>query len=134
MMLPFSLVIFGNFSIYHPLSILWTVLFSIFYPLSIFLHIIGFGDIFDTLLKYLIELAKNNRTLNIDNIYLYIHIVLSLASLWKKHILFLLIIYTIWIFYNSIELLASLAHGDEASASIDSVYAFLASSSLHSLV
>jgi len=102
MMLPFSLVIFGNFSIYHPLSILWTVLFSIFYPLSIFLHIIGFGDIFDTLLKYLIELAKNNRTLNIDNSYLYIHIVLSLASLWKKHILFLLIIYAIWIFYNSI--------------------------------
>ena len=49
MMLPFSLSIFGNFSLYHPLSIIWTLLFSLFYPLSIFLHLIGFGDLLDVI-------------------------------------------------------------------------------------
>jgi len=42
MMLPYSLAIFGNFSLYHPLSILWTSLFTLFYPLSIALHVMGF--------------------------------------------------------------------------------------------
>ncbi|WP_226960546.1 ComEC/Rec2 family competence protein [Sulfurimonas paralvinellae] len=40
MMLPYSLAIFGNFSLLHPLSILWTSLFTLFYPLAIFLHLI----------------------------------------------------------------------------------------------
>jgi competence protein ComEC len=55
MMLPHSLFIFENFSLWHPLSIIWSILFSIFYPLSILLHIFGIGDLFDNLLIQLIH-------------------------------------------------------------------------------
>jgi len=59
MMLPYSLVIFAIFSFWHPLSIVWTSLFTLFYPLSIFLHLIGFGALFDGLLESFIAFGQN---------------------------------------------------------------------------
>ncbi len=95
LMLPYSLVIFGSFSIYHPLSILWTSLFSIFYPLSIFLHLIGFGDIFDGVLSSLIVLGTHSTHIELSLNWLYLHITLSLLSVWKKSFLWLLFILNI---------------------------------------
>lgn len=98
LMLPFSLTLFSNFSIYHPLSIIWTSLFSIFYPLSILLHLLGFGDIFDNILKSFIALADNHITIHLAYKYLIIHIVLSLLSLWKKIFLYLMLGFSLGIF------------------------------------
>ncbi|WP_373069664.1 ComEC/Rec2 family competence protein [Sulfurimonas sp.] len=97
-MLPFSLVLFGNFSLYHPLSILWTTLFTLFYPLSILIHIIGLGDIFDSMLTSFLTLSEVGYIVNISFIYLILHILFSFASVFKKYILFVLFLESISLF------------------------------------
>jgi len=87
-MLPYSLLIFGNFSLYHPLSIILTMLFSIFYPLSAFLHIIGFGNLFDNLLAILLEVDTHSITLSLSKLYTLLLIPLSLLSIFYKPALY----------------------------------------------
>ncbi|MFT7003039.1 MAG: competence protein ComEC [Sulfurimonas sp.] len=91
MMLPHSLVIFSSFSIYHPLSIIWTTLFTLFYPISIFLHIFGFGNLFDGMLESFISLAQNKVTVVLGYEWLAIHVTLSLISIYKKSFVWLLL-------------------------------------------
>ena len=98
LMLPFSLAIFGNFSIYHPLSIIWTSLFTLFYPVSIFLHFIGWGYLFDGILESFIVLSQTQFTLKLAYLYLLFHILLSLASIHKKSLIWPLLIYSFTIF------------------------------------
>lgn len=101
-MLPFSLAIFGSFSIYHPLSILWTTLFTLFYPLSIFLHIVGFGDLFDGMLKSFISLGEVQMTVPLDIKWLLLHIILSFLGMWKKEFNWLLLLYSLSILIYAI--------------------------------
>lgn len=98
LMLPFSLAIFSNFSIYHPLSIIWTSLFTIFYPLSIFLHLIGLGTLFDGVLENLILLGKMQTSVLLGFNYLIIQVLLSLLSIWKKHFVWVLLLFDLSIF------------------------------------
>ncbi len=91
-MLPFSLAIFENFSLFHPLSILWTTLFTLFYPLSIFMHITGFGSACDGLLETLIFLGENSHTVLLSYKYLLFHIILSIAAVYKKEFVYLLVL------------------------------------------
>ncbi|QFR49929.1 ComEC/Rec2 family competence protein [Sulfurimonas lithotrophica] len=102
MMIPFSVVIFGNFSIYHPLSILWTTLFTLFYPLSILGHLIGQGDIFDSILSSFLSLSSAGYIVNIGLIYLVLHIFLSIVGTVKKPILIFLLIESLLIFLYSL--------------------------------
>ncbi|MDA3907719.1 MAG: ComEC/Rec2 family competence protein [Sulfurimonas sp.] len=95
LMLPFSLVIFGNFSIYHPLSIIWTTLFTLFYPLSIFLHLIGQGDLFDGVLESLMLLAQSQETVELETSWLVLHIGLSIMSIFKKSFVWLLLFFSL---------------------------------------
>lgn len=84
LMLPFSLAIFENFSIYHPLSILWTSLFTLFYPLSIFIHFIGFGDMFDPALLWLLNLSKEGVLVGLNQYLFLLYILLSLGAIFYK--------------------------------------------------
>ncbi len=102
LMLPFSLVIFGNFSIYHPLSIIWTSLFSIFYPVSILLHILNFGNLFDSLLVNFMELNQNSKIVDLSFNWLLVQIILSLLSIYKKSFVYLLIFFDLLIFIYAI--------------------------------
>ncbi len=95
MMLPYSLTIFANFSLYHPLSILWSMLFGVFYPLSILGHILGQGEIFDTLLDALIHLPKNSTQVDIGFAYLTLFMVISFLAIYKRYALYLLIFLSI---------------------------------------
>ncbi|WP_345993452.1 ComEC/Rec2 family competence protein [Sulfurimonas sp. HSL-1716] len=79
-MLPFSLYIFGIFSLLHPLSIIWTTLFTLFYPLSILMHMAGFGGIFDGWLLKLLSLGESFQTLHVSATLFYIHIGLSFLA------------------------------------------------------
>jgi competence protein ComEC len=99
-MLIFSVTLFGSFSIYHPLSIIWTSLFTLFYPFSIVLHLIGFADLFDSLLDSFIALGIQDSKVVLGMKYLYIHIVLSLLSLWKRWFVWMLIGYSFYIFFK----------------------------------
>ncbi len=102
MMLPFSLVIFGNFSIYHPLSILWTSFFTLFYPLAIFLHIIDFGDALDIPLHWLMSIDTKAIVLKLDYKVLILQVFLSLLVLYKKESIYLLITLCLGIFIYAI--------------------------------
>jgi len=102
LMLPFSLVIFGNFSIYHPLSIIWTSLFTIFYPLSIALHVAGFGDLFDGILRSFISLGEESLHVELSYVVLILHVGLSLLSIFYKKVIWLLLAYSLFIFIYAI--------------------------------
>ncbi len=84
MMLPFSLAIFGNFSTLHPLSVLWTELFVLFYPLSLFLHLVGFGDLLDFALHFLLHLAPNASLTKLPMAFLILELLLSLIGVFKR--------------------------------------------------
>jgi competence protein ComEC len=103
MMLPFSLFIFGNFSIYHPLSIIWTSLFTLFYPLSIFAHIISQGDIFDSLLIMLLNLSDSEHLAELHYMIFIIHIILSFISIYKKNMAYILALWSLLIFVYAIQ-------------------------------
>jgi competence protein ComEC len=102
MMLPFSLFIFNNFSLYHPLSIIWTTLFILFYPLSLLLHAMTFGTLFDGSLLWLLEVAQQSSTIILHPIFLLIHILLSLISIVSKRVLYILLFMACGIFLYSL--------------------------------
>lgn len=102
LMLPFSLAIFGNFSIYHPLSILLTTLFTLFYPLSIFLHVAGFGDLFDGVLQSLIRMGQNGMHVELSFLFLYLHVAFSLFSIYKKSFVYLLLHFNLSLFIYAV--------------------------------
>lgn len=93
-MLPFSLYIFGIFSLWHPLSILWTTLFTLFYPLSIVLHLIGFGGVFDGWLLKLLVLGENSVSLHVSGFFFYLHVSLSLLAVRYKILFYVLCLYS----------------------------------------
>lgn len=102
LMLPYSIVIFGNFSIYHPLSIIWTSLFTLFYPLSILLHLINYGDLLDNTLAFLLRLDTNEIKVILDWKWLIVYLSLSLISVYKKSFLYLLLSFAFSVFIYSI--------------------------------
>lgn len=102
LMLPFSLAIFENFSIYHPLSILWTSLFSIFYPLSIFLHVINFGNLFDPVLLWLLELGKDGVLVSLNQYLFFFYILLSLGAVFSRLLMWLLLLTACSIFIYAV--------------------------------
>lgn len=92
-MLPYSIVIFGNFSVYHPLSIIWTGLFTLFYPIGIFLHLIGNGDVLDPMLSLLMHLETHTVKIVVDLKFLLIEIGLSLLAQYHRVFIYALLIY-----------------------------------------
>jgi competence protein ComEC len=101
-MLPISLFIFQNFSIYHPFSIILAILFTPFYPLSIFLHIIGFGAIFDTFFEWLLVLGEDGTKVEL-NLYLFLlHAALSFVAIWSRVGMWALTIFSSFIFIYAI--------------------------------
>jgi len=91
MMLPYSLAIFGNFSLYHPLSMIWTTLFTLFYPLSILLHFLHVGDKLDPLLQLLLTLPADTIETHLSLWWIGVTIILSLVSISQRWALYILI-------------------------------------------
>jgi len=98
MMLPYSIALFHNFSMLHPLSILWTTLFAIFYPLELFLHLISYGNLFDGALEKLLHVSQNNPAVFLPKSLLMIHMLLSIASAFKHKLLPYLLAYSLFLF------------------------------------
>ncbi len=97
-MLPVSLYIFGNFSLYHPLSIILSILFTPFYPISILLHLVGHGDYFDTFLEWLLVLGEEGLKITLNPYLLFLHVILSVASIWSRVAMWALILFSSGIF------------------------------------
>ncbi len=101
-MLPFSLTIFGIFSLVHPLSIVWDEIFILFYPLSILLHVSGFGGVLDPLLLKLLSLSDTQNSLHVSYFFLYLHLVLSLLAVKWRNFFYLLVFESFALFIYAI--------------------------------
>ena len=84
MMTPVSLVLFGNYSLYHPLSIIWSLLFTLFYPLALLLHLIGYGQLLDGLLQYLLAVDTKGVTFAISTWWLLPYMGLAVGAYFSK--------------------------------------------------
>ena len=102
LMLPYSIVIFANFSLYHPLSIIWSSLFTIFYPLSIFLHLINHGDILDIFVQNLLNLDTQNSSVVIAWKWIIPYVLTSLGAIYSKVLLFMTLFFALTLFIYSI--------------------------------
>ena len=102
MMLPFSLYIFENFSLYHPLSVLWTSLFTLFYPFSILLHILGLGSTLDGIVLWLLHLDVTSHKLSLSREMILLFMLVSFISIWKKSFTYLLLAFALFTFIYSV--------------------------------
>jgi competence protein ComEC len=80
-MLPIGITIFHNFSIYHPFSIVLSIAFSIFYPIELFLHLVGFGGVLDSIVSYLLSLPLQNTPIQSSSLWLYGELIVTLFAL-----------------------------------------------------
>jgi len=95
MMLPTALYLFGNFSFYHPLSILLSMAFSLFYPLALVLHLLRVSFVLDPLLTKLLALYIPPHHIKLE-FFLYIpFLALSFGAIWSKKILYILFFYAL---------------------------------------
>jgi len=91
-MLPITLAIFSTFSLYHPLSILFSMLFNLFYPLSLFAHIVSMADIFDPLLSKLLALEIQTIRYKPSEAFMVVYILSSLLSVKYTYFFYLLLL------------------------------------------
>ena len=101
LMLPIIHYIFPITTPYQLLSPPISLLFTIFYPLSIFLHIIGYGDLMDSLLIYNFDVEVVDNYIPLK--YLVIYIFLSIGAIKYELIFYILcglsVVYSIFLFY-----------------------------------
>jgi competence protein ComEC len=102
MMLPIALGIFGQFSIFHPLSVLATMLFSLFYPAAILLHLVGYGALLDGWLIVLLQTPQTGETVPLAPGLLAVYIALSLAAVRYRGVLLLLLAFAFAVFVNAV--------------------------------
>ncbi len=104
-MLPITHSIFYITNIYQLTSPILSISFVLFYPISIFLHIIGYGGLFDEVLILLFNLPSSaisfDMVIPLDLFVIYL--VVSIASIWSRlsfYLLVLLAILNIFLLYN----------------------------------
>lgn len=92
LMTPIALGVFGNYSLYHPLSIVWSILFTLFYPLALLLHLVGFGDLLDGVLDFFLlhELAGGH--FSVSSLWLLPYGLVALGAPFNRNLLYLLLL------------------------------------------
>jgi competence protein ComEC len=93
MMFVSSHYFFYNFNFYQLFSPLVNILFILFYPLTIFLHIIGFGDLFNNLIKFYLDLGEKFYYVKICDFIFISFIILSLIAYYKKRVFYVINIF-----------------------------------------
>ncbi len=92
MMTPIALAVFGNYSLYHPLSVVWSILFTLFYPSALLLHAIGYGAAMDGLLDFFLVNEINGIHFELPLYWLAPYVLLALSALYSKKMLYLLLL------------------------------------------
>ncbi len=97
LMLPVVHTIFDITSILQPFSILLSLIFILFYPISIFLHILGYGYIFDKYLLLLIDVSSKELSYLMPLTFdiLLIYLIVSITSIFSKNIFWFLVLISI---------------------------------------
>lgn len=89
LMLPIVHTFFPVFTFLQLSSPLASAVFIVFYPLSLFLHLLGVGNIFDTLLLTFLEVKAHAYTLSFSGWFLAGYIGVSLIAVWYKYAMYL---------------------------------------------
>jgi competence protein ComEC len=92
MMTPIALVLFGNYSLYHPLAVMWTVLFTLFYPLALLLHLTGYGNGMDSLLDIFLYRELKGCHFVLPTYWLLPYLLLALSALYGRKALYFLLL------------------------------------------
>ncbi|MGB6019564.1 MAG: ComEC/Rec2 family competence protein [Sulfurimonadaceae bacterium] len=92
MMTPIALILFGNYSLYHPLSIIWSILFTLFYPLALLMHLVGYGDTIDGVLHLFLGSELDGEHFTLASFWLIPYGLLALGALYTKKVLYLLLL------------------------------------------
>jgi len=92
LMTPISLALFGNYSLYHPLSIIWSLLFTLFYPLSLLFHMVGFGTLLDEMLLFGLNVDLHGIKIEVDKTWLLPYVLLALSAYWSRGLLMVLML------------------------------------------
>lgn len=101
-MLIISHYFFYDFSLYQVFSPLITISFVVFYPLVLFLHIIGFGGVFDAPLFAIINYDFFNVKLQTPFWFLIVFVICSLLAIFYRRAYFVVIILSIIYFFYGI--------------------------------
>ena len=80
MMLPTALWLFGDFSLWHPLSILWSMLFILFYPVVLLSHLAATGNLLDGSLEWLLALGEGGSIVSVPGWAVLIQLGAALAA------------------------------------------------------
>lgn len=91
LMLPIVHGIFPVTSGYQLLSPLLSLLFVPFYPLAMLVHLIHYGDVFDTLLLNLFNMPQSSTESLLPIWALILYVGLSIGSIWSKKLFFLVV-------------------------------------------
>lgn len=92
MMTPVALLLFGNYSPYHALSVVWSILFTLFYPIVLVLHLVGHGAGLDSLLLWLLGGDVYGRHFSVPLYWLAPYVLLALGALYSRIMLYLLLL------------------------------------------
>jgi len=102
LMLPVVHTVFAVTSIYQLLSPLLSLLFIPFYPLVMLLHLLGFGNLFDTALLTLFAMPQSSAEVLLPVWAMLGYTGLSIGAIWSKKLFWLVIsfalFYAIYIF------------------------------------
>jgi competence protein ComEC len=91
LMLPVVHHIFAFTSLYQLLSPLLSLLFIPFYPLVMFLHLLGYGGVFDNILLQLFALPQESVE-NILPLWMTaVYVALSVGAIWYKKLFYLVL-------------------------------------------
>ncbi len=90
LMTPIALGVFGNYSLYHPLSIVWSILFTFFYPLALLLHLVGYGNVLDGMLEFFLLHELAGEHFSVSSLWLLPYGLVALGAQFNRHLLYLL--------------------------------------------
>jgi len=79
---------FANFNFYQFLSPIVSILFTLFYPLTVFLHLIGFGEVFDNVVLEYLKLGENYHCIKIPFCFMLFFIALSIGAFFNKKLFY----------------------------------------------
>ena len=102
MMLPLSLALFETFSAVHPFSIAATMAFIVFYPLVLGLHLLGWGELLDDALSYLLFTPIEPVHITLSLQLLIGYILLSLFAVRSKIALIMLMLFSITVLVGAV--------------------------------
>ena len=100
LMIPVVHFVFNEFTFLQLLSPLLSMLFILFYPLVLFLHLVGYGGLFDILLNNIFSMSAEMHFIHTPLWFLVIFLSASILAIKYKFMNFVILVLAKSIFYQ----------------------------------